>query len=110
MHIQLRAAIQGNSKPFKFFNHTASHPRFLEVVDRVWNETEDLFHSRSALRRFQDKLKALKSELRGLNRDMFWDLPGRVKLTYDDLCMKQKEAMQNPQASTFEAASDAWEH
>lgn len=80
------------------------------MVDRVWNETEDLFHSRSALRRFQDKLKALKSELRGLNRDMFWDLPGRVKLTYDDLCMKQKEAMQNPQASTFEAASDAWEH
>ncbi|XP_013588945.1 PREDICTED: uncharacterized protein LOC106297206 [Brassica oleracea var. oleracea] len=110
MHIQLRAAIQGNLKPFKFFNHTASRPRFLEVVAMVWNKTEALFHSRFALRRFQDKLKALKSEMRGLNRDMFGDLPGRVKLAYDDLCMKQTEAMQNPQASTFEEASDAWEH
>lgn len=35
MHIQLREVPQGNAKPFKFFNHTASHPRFLEVVDRV---------------------------------------------------------------------------
>ena len=63
MHIQLREAPQGNSKPFKFFNHTASHPRFLEAVSRVCNETAPLFHSRSALRRFQDKLKALKSEM-----------------------------------------------
>ena len=63
MHIQLREVPQGNAKRFKFFNHTASHPRFLEVVDRVWNETAPLFHSRTALRRFQDKLKALKSEM-----------------------------------------------
>ncbi|KAG2250693.1 hypothetical protein Bca52824_080829 [Brassica carinata] len=96
MHIQLREAPQGNSKPFKFFNHTASHPRFLEAVSRVCNETAPLFHSRSALRRFQDKLKALKSEM--------------VKQAYNELCAKQTEAMQNPQTSTFEAASDAWEH
>ncbi|KAH0858835.1 hypothetical protein HID58_087096, partial [Brassica napus] len=87
-----------------------SHPWFLEAVSRVWNETAPLFHSRSALRRFQDKLKALKSEMRALNRDMFGDLPGRVKQAYADLCTKQTEAMQNPQTSTFEAASDAWEH
>lgn len=110
MHIQLREVPQGNAKPFKFFNHTASHPRFLEVVDRVWNETAPLFHSRTALRRFQDKLKALKSEMRGLNRNMCGDLPSRVKHAYEDLCAKQTEAMQNPQTSTFEAASDAWEH
>lgn len=110
MHIQLREAPPGNSKPFKFFNHTAAHPRFLEVVHRIWNETGPLFHSRSALRMFQDKLKALKSEMDGLNRDMFGDLPGRIKQAYSDLCAKQTEAMQNPQTSTFEAASDAWEH
>ena len=63
MHTQLREAPQGNSKPFKFFNHTASHPGFLEAVSRVCNETAPLFHSRSALRRFQNKLKALKSEM-----------------------------------------------
>ena len=110
MHIQLREAPQGNSKPFKFFHHTASHPRFLEVVSRIWSETAPLYHSRSALKLFQDKLKALKYELRGLNRDMFGDLPGKVKHAYNDLCAKQTEAMRNPQTSTFEAASDAWEY
>ncbi|KAF3586700.1 hypothetical protein F2Q69_00027365 [Brassica cretica] len=97
-------------KPFKFFNHIALHPRFLEVVDRVWNETAPLYHSLSALQIFQDKLKGLKSEMCGLNRDMFGDLPGRVKQAYDDLCVKHTEVMQNPQKSTFEEISDAWEH
>lgn len=59
---------------------------------------------------FHEKMKALKVEMRSLNRDMFGDLPGRVKTTYEDLCKKQTEAMQNPQASTFEPASGAWEH
>ena len=107
MHIQLRAAPQENMKPFKFFNHTASHPRFLEVVASVWNESALLYHSWSALKFFQEKLKSLKSVLRGLNRDMFGDFPGRVKQAYDDLCAKQNEAMQDPQTTTFEAASDA---
>lgn len=55
-------------------------------------------------------LKALKSDLRALNKDMFGDLPGRVKQAYEDLCAKQTAAMQDPQTSTFEAASDAWEY
>ncbi|KAH0918235.1 hypothetical protein HID58_025895, partial [Brassica napus] len=80
------------------------------VVASVWNESAPLYHSRSALKFFQEKLKSLKSVLRGLNRDMFGDLPGRVKQAYDDLCAKQNEAMQDPQTATFEAASDAWEH
>ena len=48
--------------------------------------------------------------MRGLNHNMCGDLPSRVKHAYEDLCAKQTEAMQNPQTSTFEAASDAWEH
>ena len=110
MHIQLRDVPQGNMKPFKFFNHLTGHPRFLEVVARVWNQSEPLYHSRSALRKLQEKLKALKFEMRSLNRDMYGDLPGRVKQAYEELCARQTEAMQNPQASTFEAAADAWEH
>lgn len=50
MHILLREAPQGNMKPFKFFNHTTNHPRFLEVVERVWNESASIFHSRTALK------------------------------------------------------------
>lgn len=48
--------------------------------------------------------------MRSLNRDLYGDLPGRVKLAYEELCARQTEAMQNPQASNFEDASDAWEH
>ncbi|KAH0926855.1 hypothetical protein HID58_019111, partial [Brassica napus] len=55
-------------------------------------------------------LKSLKYEMRSLNRDLFGDLPGRVKAAYEDLCVKQTEAMKNPHTTTFEAASDAWEH
>ena len=93
MHVLLREAPQGNMKPFKFFTHTTSHPRFLEVVDRIWNQTAPLYHSRSALQLFHEKLKSLKFELRGLNRDMCGDLPGRVKQAYADLCEKQTAAM-----------------
>lgn len=59
---------------------------------------------------FHEKLKSLKYEMRSLNRDLFGDLPGRVKAAYEDLCVKQTEAMRNPHTTTFEAASDAWEH
>lgn len=52
IHVLLREAPQGNMKPFKFFTHTTSHPRFLEVVDRIWNQTAPLYHSRSALQLF----------------------------------------------------------
>lgn len=96
-------------KPFKFFTHVTNHPRFLKVVARVWNESPSLFHSRSALSKFQKKLKALKSERRGLNKDLYGDLPGRVKQAYEELCARQTKAMQNPQTSTFETTSEAWE-
>lgn len=89
MHVLLREAPQGNMKPFKFFTHTTSHPRFLEVVDRIWNQTAPLYHSRFALQLFQTKLKSLKFELRALKIDMYGDLPGRVKQAYSDLCEKQ---------------------
>lgn len=41
---------------------------------------------------------------------MFGDLPTRVKQAYDDLCAKKTIAMESPDTSSFEAASDAWEH
>ncbi|KAF2550515.1 hypothetical protein F2Q68_00033832 [Brassica cretica] len=88
MHTLLREAPQGNMKPFKFFDHTTSHPRFLDVVERVWNESAPIFHSRTALKCLEEKLKSLKFELRGLNKDMYVDLPGRVKQAYAVLCEK----------------------
>lgn len=83
---------------------------FLEVVSQVWNSTAPLFHSRTALKKLQEKLKMLKSELRRLNMESFGDIPARVKVAYADLCDKQNNEMQNPHTSTFEEALDAWEH
>ncbi|KAG2292777.1 hypothetical protein Bca52824_039446 [Brassica carinata] len=110
MHTQLREVPHGNIKSFKFFNHVASHPRFLEVVSRVWNDIEPMFHSRSAVRRFYEKLNSLKSEMISHTGDMFRDFPGSDKEAYEEMCTKQTKAMQNPQTSSFEAASDAWYH
>ena len=76
---QIRASTPWNMKPFKLFTHVASHPRFLEVISQVWSSTSPLYHSRSALKLFHSKLKMLKSGLRGLNKEMFGDLPARVK-------------------------------
>ena len=77
------------------------------MVDQVWNSTAPLFHSRTTLKKLQDKLKMLKSELRRLNRDSIGDLPARVKVAFEDLCDKQNNSMQNPSTTTFEEASDA---
>lgn len=49
---QLRPLEQSNRKPFKFFSHVTTHPRFLEVVDTIWNSQAPLYHSRSALKFF----------------------------------------------------------
>ena len=106
----LRDNIPGNRKPFKFFTHVVNHPQFLEVVGQVWNSTGPLFHSRTALKKLQEKLKMLKSELHRLNRESFGDISARVKAAFDVLCEKQNNALQNPHTSTFEEASDAWEH
>lgn len=57
MYVLLKEAPQGNMKPFKFFNHTTSHPRFLEVVEHIWNQSAPIYHSRSVLKLFQEKLK-----------------------------------------------------
>ncbi|KAH0872078.1 hypothetical protein HID58_069440, partial [Brassica napus] len=86
------------------------HPRFLEVVASSWSSLAPLYQSRTALKLFHSKLKNLKSVLGQLNREMFGDLPSRVKQAYEDLCVKQTEAMNSPSKETFEEASAAWEH
>ncbi|KAL0682936.1 hypothetical protein Bca4012_049784 [Brassica carinata] len=76
---------------------------FLRLCLHLWNETEPIYHSHSALTLFHQKLNMLKPDLRALNRDIYGDLPARVAEAYTYLCAKQTEAMNNPQTSTFEA-------
>ena len=74
----LHAPVMGNKKPFKFFNHLASYPNFLDVTSQSWTSTAPLFHSRQALLMFHAKLKNLKLPLRQLNKDVFGNIPARV--------------------------------
>lgn len=97
-------------KPFKFFTQVINHPLFLEVISHGWNSLHPLYHSRSTLKLFQTKLKGLKSEIQGLNKDMFGDLLSRVEHAYDDLFLKQTVATDFPSTEAFEEVSAGWEH
>ncbi|KAJ4894899.1 Uncharacterized protein Rs2_21693 [Raphanus sativus] len=57
--IHLDTPPPGNKRPFKFFNFLVDHPDFKDIVATVWESTEVLFHSTSALYRFNRKLKLL---------------------------------------------------
>lgn len=107
---QLKPTEPSARKPFRFFNHVTSHPRFLEAVDHDWNVNAPLYHSRSALKLFHSKIKSIKSSLRELNRDRFGDLPARVKQAFEDLFLKQAAATESPSPEAFEEVSAAWEH
>lgn len=99
--------------PSVFFNYLAEHEEFLPTVAKVWETTEDLYHSRSALSLLHKKLKQLKFEMRALNKTHYGDLPNRTKQAYEVLCCCQNQVLQDPNPITFAAAaaaSDRWNH
>ena len=111
--IRLETPPPGNKRPFKFFNFLADHPDFMDFVSTVWESTEPLFHSTSALYRFHRKLNLLKPILRRLNKNKFGNIPQRTKEAFDVLCDKQKAALQQPCTTTFEelaVATTTWNH
>lgn len=66
--VSLTKRQENTKKPFKFFNFLIENVELLPLVARKWSESEPLHHSRTALNRFHHKLKALKHDLRSLNR------------------------------------------
>ena len=103
----------GRKLPFKFFNFLADHPDFLASVSDTWNQTEPIYHSRSALYIFSKKLKLLKPILRHLNKTKFGDIPRKTKEAFQNLCEKQAQALSDPSSSSFDAVSAAtenWNH
>lgn len=111
--VQLREPEPGNKCSFKFFNHFTSHSRFLEVMATIWGSFVQLYHTRSTLIRLYSKLKSRKFELRKLNKDLYGDIPFRVKSTFEDLHVKQNEVITNPSSLVFMTTSEAsekWHH
>ncbi|XP_031272152.1 uncharacterized protein LOC116130575 [Pistacia vera] len=83
---------QGKKSPFKFFNFWAEHEDFLSMVERVWSlEVEG-----NPMYRLVFKLKALKVELKRLNRKEFWNISKIVKSARDDLAQFQERLVVDP--------------
>ncbi|XP_031253529.1 uncharacterized protein LOC116111492 [Pistacia vera] len=83
---------QGKKSPFKFFNFWAEHEDFLPMVERVWSvEVEG-----NPMYKLVSKLKALKVELKRLNRKEFWNISKRVKFARDDLAQVQERLVVDP--------------
>ncbi|KAH0885048.1 hypothetical protein HID58_061144, partial [Brassica napus] len=92
-------------KPFRFFNYLKEHEEFLPTVAKLWESTESLHHSRASLGMFHKKLKALKYEMRLMNKTHYGDLPARTKQAYEN------QVLRDPNPMTFAAAavaSDRW--
>ncbi|VVB01370.1 unnamed protein product [Arabis nemorensis] len=111
--VKIEEGVQEKKHHFQFLNYLADHPQFIDIVSEYWNETEPLFHSRSALNRFHRKLKQLKPLLRALNRERYRDITKRTRVSYEVLCARQEDALRNPCPDTFQAeqvASVEWQH
>ncbi|KAF2563348.1 hypothetical protein F2Q70_00018849 [Brassica cretica] len=56
---------------------------------------------------FHKKLKALKYEMRLMNKTHYGDLPARTKQAYEVMCDCQNQVLRDPNPMTFAAAAVA---
>lgn len=73
----------------------------------MWETTESLYHSRASLGMFHKKLKAIKFEMRAMNRTHYGDLPARTKQVFEVMCDCQNQVLLDPNPMTFAAAAVA---
>lgn len=100
---------QKKRKPFKFTNVVATMREFSPTVEGYWRDTDNLFHSTSALFRLGKKLKGLKPALRSLSKEKLGQLPKQTKEAFMVLCERQKETMINPTSEAIRAEGEALE-
>lgn len=111
--VKTTTIVSRKKRHFQLFNYLAAHLHFLDIVSEYWNETDPIFHSRSALHLLHRKLKQLKLLLRDLNKRRYGDITKRTRITYDVLCERQRQALENPCTNTFAAEAEAarqWHH
>ncbi|WZZ77741.1 hypothetical protein YC2023_098313 [Brassica napus] len=109
--IQLSENREDVRKPFRFYNYLTEHEEFLPTVAKLWESTESLHHSPASLGMFHKKLKALKYEMRLMNKTHYGDLPARTRQAYEVMCDCQNQVLMDPNPMTFAAAavaSDRW--
>ena len=99
---------QKKRKPFKFTNVIAMD-EFLPTVEEYWRETDQLFHSTSALYRLGKKLKGLKPALRSLSKDKLGQLHKQTKEALLLLCDRHGETLMNPSSEAMRRECEALE-
>lgn len=96
--IQLAVEEKKKRRPFKFSNVIATVPEFLPLMEAQWGEYDELFHSTSAMFRLTKQLKSLKQPLRQLSKLKLGDIIKKTKEAYRELCVCQKNTLENPSA------------
>ncbi|XP_057803416.1 uncharacterized protein LOC131018725 [Salvia miltiorrhiza] len=79
---EMQKMIDWGPKPFRFINVWTSHPEFMNLVKKVWEETKIPGWSCFV---FKEKLKRLKVVLKEWNRSTFGDIDLRIRSLKDDL-------------------------
>ena len=111
--VQLFPQSEKIKRPFKYVNVMGSIPSFLPMVKELWDSTERLFQSTSAMYRFSKKLKNLKPQIRELGRAKLGNLTIRTKEAFELLCEKKSVTLLNPNHFAIQeeaAAYDKWLH
>ena len=105
--VRLSGVTNETRKPFRFFNYLTEHPDFLPTVKRIWDSTQPIHHTRTAISRFLAKLKLLKYDMRLLNKTHYGDLPTRTKQAFEEMCRCQNLVLQDPSSVNVAAAAEA---
>ncbi|KAH0911260.1 hypothetical protein HID58_034581, partial [Brassica napus] len=77
-----------DEETFSTFQLLFNHNKFIPTLQRIWDLSPPLLHSRMALHLFHMKLKLLKFNLRALNRTYT-----KTREAYVVLCDRQNEAL-----------------
>ncbi|XP_048498217.1 uncharacterized protein LOC109134680 [Beta vulgaris subsp. vulgaris] len=71
-------AVTGGKKPFRFFKMWQTHPQYMDIITQAWQQTQ----SGTKMFLLVKKLKAVKGELKKLNRERFGDIAAQDAKAY----------------------------
>lgn len=106
--IEMEVEEKNKRRPFKFTNVISKMPEFLPLVESHWNNYEALYQSTSAMFRLTKRLKDLKQPLRVLSKEKLGDLSKRTREAYQNLCVKQRETMENPMSDAIREEAEVY--
>ncbi|CAL5392116.1 unnamed protein product [Camellia sinensis] len=97
-------------RPFRFINAWILHPQFSDFLDKIWMETTVVGWAGFIL---HSKLKLLREALRKWNREVFGDVPTKLKSVDEelhklDLLAEIRDLEEIEKARRKEVLSEAW--